>query len=226
MPLAPLPTHLLPSAAMLVVHVRLNGQELPSYHFEQSEITVGRIQGQDIEFPASQVSRRHARIACHGDRVRVMDNGSSNGTKVNGRRIQGVVEGRFSEMTVDICGYQLTFEVTEGKTDQAPRCSESPTSSQSEITAPTLKQQSCENNGPPSRPSVRKFLDLVLTTDDEFDAFCSDYFEEIHQSFSGAMTRISKQTLLLQKVSRVEIVLALRKHSFDKVQRHQHVLEY
>ena len=51
-----------------------------------------------------------------GDRVRVTDNGSTNGTYVNGRRIHGAVEGVFSEMSVEICGFWLTFEITEGRT--------------------------------------------------------------------------------------------------------------
>lgn len=56
---------------MLVVHVRRDGQEFRSHHFEQSEVTVGRVHGQDIELPAKDVSRRHARIAWRGDRVLV-----------------------------------------------------------------------------------------------------------------------------------------------------------
>lgn len=75
---------------MLVVHVRPDGQELRSHHFKQSELTVGQVHGQDRELPAGEVSRRHARIACHGARIRWLDNGSTSGTNVNGRRIQSM----------------------------------------------------------------------------------------------------------------------------------------
>lgn len=226
MSLALLPRPLLPSTAMLVVHVRRDGQELRSHHFEQSEITIGRVHGQDIELPASQVSRRHARIAWRGDRVSVTDNGSTHGTKVNGGRIKGVMEGRFSEMLVDICGYQLTFEITEGTTDRSPRSLNVPTLIPSEITAPDGKHYASGHPGPPSRPSLRKLLDRVLPSDDDFEAFCLDYFPEVHKGLAAGMSRLGKQTALLQKASCEDVMQALCRHSHEKVQQHQHVLEF
>jgi hypothetical protein len=53
-----------------------------------SRIThLGRGGPSDIRFEHLQVSRDHAIIARHGRRARVLDNRSSNGTFVNGRRI-------------------------------------------------------------------------------------------------------------------------------------------
>jgi hypothetical protein len=48
---------------------------------------LGRGGPSDIRFEHRQVSRDHAIIARHGRRMRVLDNRSSNGTFVNGRRI-------------------------------------------------------------------------------------------------------------------------------------------
>ena len=53
-----------------------------------SNIThVGRGLGSDIRFDERRVSRNHAIIARQGRHARVLDNRSSNGTFVNGRRI-------------------------------------------------------------------------------------------------------------------------------------------
>jgi hypothetical protein len=54
----------------------------------ESTIThVGRSGACDIRFEDQRVSRDHAIIVRHGRYVRVLDNRSSNGTFVNGRRI-------------------------------------------------------------------------------------------------------------------------------------------
>lgn len=54
----------------------------------QPNMTVGREPQQDISLVAdSTISRNHARLAVEGERVVVYDNGSSNGTYVNGVRV-------------------------------------------------------------------------------------------------------------------------------------------
>ncbi|HNA89675.1 MAG TPA: FHA domain-containing protein [Anaerolineales bacterium] len=61
----------------------------PSKEFEltKSEIIIGREDSVDITIPASAVSRRHARLMLIGENYVLEDLGSSNGTYVNGEKI-------------------------------------------------------------------------------------------------------------------------------------------
>lgn len=55
--------------------------------FAKSEVTIGRVQGNDIILPKGNVSKRHARIVRKDGRFIVVDLKSTNGTYVNGRKI-------------------------------------------------------------------------------------------------------------------------------------------
>lgn len=55
--------------------------------FEASEITIGRVAGNDLVLPKGNVSKRHARILFREGRFIVTDLNSTNGTYVNRRRI-------------------------------------------------------------------------------------------------------------------------------------------
>ena len=54
---------------------------------DQNIIHIGRGGNADIRFEQHHVSRDHAILVRHGRHFRVLDNRSSNGTFVNGRRI-------------------------------------------------------------------------------------------------------------------------------------------
>jgi serine/threonine protein kinase len=62
-----------------------DGRQYPVY---RGEVTIGRDTSNDVVLPVSQVSRRHARITCDREGCHVMDLGSTNGTLVNGVRLQ------------------------------------------------------------------------------------------------------------------------------------------
>ena len=64
-----------------------SGAERPE-HFDETEIVIGRVPGNNLVLRAGNVSRQHARIAANGSRLVVSDLGSSNGTYVNGRKIR------------------------------------------------------------------------------------------------------------------------------------------
>ena len=56
--------------------------------FDEKEVVIGRVPGNNLVLRAGNISRQHARIAANGVRLTVSDLGSSNGTFVNGRRIR------------------------------------------------------------------------------------------------------------------------------------------
>ncbi|MCC6214466.1 MAG: Flp pilus assembly complex ATPase component TadA [Polyangiaceae bacterium] len=55
--------------------------------FDRPEITVGRVQGNDLMLPKGNVSKKHLRLAYRESRFVVTDLNSTNGTYVNRRRI-------------------------------------------------------------------------------------------------------------------------------------------
>jgi pilus assembly protein CpaF len=55
--------------------------------FSKPELTVGRVQGNDIVLAKRNVSKQHARLTLKDDQAVVMDLNSTNGTWVNGRKI-------------------------------------------------------------------------------------------------------------------------------------------
>lgn len=57
------------------------------YEFEQPRIVVGRSAGADIRLPHPAVSSSHASIRSEGTQWLVVDEGSTNGTKVNGKKV-------------------------------------------------------------------------------------------------------------------------------------------
>lgn len=70
----------------LIIRER-SGEERREF-FDEQEILVGRIPGNDLVLRAGNVSRQHARFAYKDERLIVSDLGSANGTYVNGRRIR------------------------------------------------------------------------------------------------------------------------------------------
>jgi pilus assembly protein CpaF len=55
--------------------------------FEQPELSIGRVQGNELMLPKGNVSKRHARLVFRDGRYIVTDLNSTNGTYVNRRRI-------------------------------------------------------------------------------------------------------------------------------------------
>lgn len=72
---------------VIVIDAKGGGES--RFNFDKDEITIGRVQGNDVILSRGNVSKRHARIVAeHGEFV-VVDLKSTNGTFVNGRRIGG-----------------------------------------------------------------------------------------------------------------------------------------
>ncbi|HEY2154578.1 MAG TPA: FHA domain-containing protein [Isosphaeraceae bacterium] len=88
-------THPLPAAYVLA---RTDPSLVPSLAFGGDEIVVGRDAGCDRVLRVLMVSGRHARLKREGDRTVIEDLGSSNGTFVNGRRIDGPTDVRAGDL--------------------------------------------------------------------------------------------------------------------------------
>jgi pilus assembly protein CpaF len=72
---------------MVTLLLTEKGGETKQLNFEKDEITVGRVQGNDIVLPKGNVSKRHCRVLVHGGKFSVEDLKSTNGTYINGRKI-------------------------------------------------------------------------------------------------------------------------------------------
>src|SRR6187431_3293393 len=72
---------------MFAITVTEKGGEQRRLDFDKPEITIGRVQGNDIILPKGNVSKRHSRIVLKDGRFIIVDLKSTNGTYVNGRKI-------------------------------------------------------------------------------------------------------------------------------------------
>ena len=72
---------------MYAVLVTEEGGAQRRLEFSKPEVSVGRVQGNDIILSKRNVSKNHARIVLNEDRPIVVDLNSTNGTWVNGRKI-------------------------------------------------------------------------------------------------------------------------------------------
>ena len=76
-----------PSAAKPANGLLLIGQR--RIDLTEGECVVGRNAGCEVCIDDATVSRRHARIVLHGDRITLEDLGSKNGTRIGGRTVVG-----------------------------------------------------------------------------------------------------------------------------------------
>jgi pilus assembly protein CpaF len=72
---------------MYTVIVTEKGGDQRRMDFEKPEITIGRVQGNDIILAKGNVSKRHSRIVLKDGKFIIVDLKSTNGTYVNGRKI-------------------------------------------------------------------------------------------------------------------------------------------
>lgn len=89
--------------------------------FEKSEISVGRVQGNDLMLPKGNVSKHHARLLSRDGRFIVTDLKSTNGTYVNGRKTSQATIVREGDK-IYIGDFVLRVETGQGAaTPDAPR---------------------------------------------------------------------------------------------------------
>jgi pilus assembly protein CpaF len=72
---------------MVTLLLTEKGGETKQLNFDKDEVTIGRVQGNDVVLPKGNVSKRHCRIMLQSGRFSVEDLKSTNGTYINGRKI-------------------------------------------------------------------------------------------------------------------------------------------
>jgi pilus assembly protein CpaF len=96
--------------------------------FSKPELTVGRVQGNDIVLSKRNVSKQHARLTLKDDQPVVVDLNSTNGTWVNGRKITAPYPLKQGDK-IYIADFIITLEAENGGAEResaAPRMSEPP----------------------------------------------------------------------------------------------------
>ncbi|MFT3789004.1 MAG: FHA domain-containing protein [Tepidisphaeraceae bacterium] len=66
------------------------GGEHRTFKLTKDTVVIGRREDCDLRIPLSEISRKHSRLVKNGIGYTVEDMGSSNGTYVNGRRVQSL----------------------------------------------------------------------------------------------------------------------------------------
>src|ERR671910_778658 len=72
---------------MVQIKINEKGGQTTSQSFDKNEITIGRVQGNDVVLPKGNISKRHSRIVLKDGKFIIVDLKSTNGTYVNGRKI-------------------------------------------------------------------------------------------------------------------------------------------
>ena len=72
---------------MFSILINEKGGEQKRLEFDKPEVTIGRVAGNDIILPKGNVSKRHSRIVLKDGKFIIVDLKSTNGTYVNGRKI-------------------------------------------------------------------------------------------------------------------------------------------
>ena len=95
--------------------------------FSKPELTVGRVQGNDIVLSKRNVSKQHARLTLKGEQAVVVDLNSTNGTWVNGRKITTPQSLKHGDK-IYIADFIITVEPSDDseRASSAPRVSEPP----------------------------------------------------------------------------------------------------
>ncbi len=121
---------------MFAIVVNEKGGEQKRLEFDKPEVTIGRVQGNDIILPKGNVSKRHSRIVLKDGKFIIVDLKSTNGTYVNGRKITSplVVKGTDK---IYIGDFILSVEELQGAgAEEAPPPAPNPRKSTASIPPP------------------------------------------------------------------------------------------
>ena len=130
------------------------------------EAVVGRLETCEVAVPDGSVSRRHAIISLRGNRWFVKDQGSANGTRLDGRPVVEAEIKEGQELTFGSVPFQVRIELDEGMeaTLMMATPSESgrrPTPSPSPISAPPRPKALVDPPVPPPAAPRKAFGDAT-----------------------------------------------------------------
>lgn len=69
------------------ISINEKGGPQKQLEFDKAEVTIGRVQGNDVVLPKGNISKRHSRIVLKDGKFIIIDMQSTNGTYVNGKKI-------------------------------------------------------------------------------------------------------------------------------------------
>lgn len=168
-----------------LIMFRSDGQRR-EFDLRKSATVIGRATESDFQIPLPQVSRAHCQISIREDHVSVRDMGSSNGTFVNGQRVQEsdleagdkLVIGPIT-FTIVIDGQPATIDVVPSSGNaRSPQELDSGTvdveAAMEQQTAPAVKRPA---PAPASKPAARAPSTPPRLDPDPVDAL--DQIEEV-----------------------------------------------
>src|SRR5690242_17150896 len=92
------------------------GKVIGEYPWAQGSLTIGRDQSRSIALPSKTASRKHARLDLINGMPVVVDEGSANGTQVNGATIKGPT--RIDETSkIDVGEFRITLQRAQEEDD-------------------------------------------------------------------------------------------------------------
>ena len=106
---------------VLKIELALKGRPIRSYTFAKAAVTIGRGSEADIVLDNMGVSRSHARIEYEGGAYYLRDEGSSNGTYVDDRRIDRHRLNGGETVHIGKFSLQVSFGAEIRDTARAPR---------------------------------------------------------------------------------------------------------
>lgn len=104
---------------MFTIAITERGGQPVFQQFDQAEVSIGRVSGNDIVLGKSNVSKRHARILNNQGLFVVVDTKSTNGTYVNGHRIDAPYDLKSGDV-ITIGEYTLEIKSDAHTVDEQP----------------------------------------------------------------------------------------------------------
>ena len=95
---------------MATITVILGDQQVGAHPMKHHPFTIGRDASCDVPIDNIGISRTHCRFVCDGGRFFVEDAGSSNGTFVNGERVEAALLEDGDQIRFGSVRYQLVIE--------------------------------------------------------------------------------------------------------------------
>ncbi len=135
---------------MFAIMVSEKGGDSNRIEFDKPEVTIGRVQGNDIILPKGNVSKRHSRIVLKDGKFIIVDLKSTNGTYVNGRKITSPLVVKGSDK-IYIGDFILTIEDGAAASASADSAAPAADSEPPARKSPTLPPPPPRRTAPPSQ---------------------------------------------------------------------------